>query len=289
MNLKRILGSPEWLLISALALFKLIIHFMTNSNYELHRDVYLYLALADHPAWGYVSVPPLTPMIGKLAMALFGASSFAAGFFPALVGAFSVIVIALIVKELGGKTWAIVLACAAFILSPSFLRSNTFLMPVSFDQFAWLLSGYFMLKLIKSQDTKYWIHLGVIWGLAFLNKYAIVFFALASLLALLLTPDRKLLQSKHFVLGLLVGFLIILPNLMWQHTHNWPVIHHMAELQRTQLVNVSVSSFILLQFLMNVQALLIWMIGLIYLLFFKDGRRFQVLGLTYLLDRKSVV
>ncbi|MCL4708664.1 glycosyltransferase family 39 protein [bacterium] len=282
MNLKRILGSPKWLLISALALFKLIIHFMTNSNYELHRDVYLYLALADHPAWGYVSVPPLTPMIGKLAMALFGTSSFAAGFFPALVGAISVIVIALIVKELGGKTWAIVLACAAFILSPSFLRSNTFLMPVSFDQFAWLLSGYFMLKLIKSQDTKYWIHLGVIWGLAFLNKYAIVFFALASLLALLLTPDRKLLQSKHFVLGLLVGFLIILPNLMWQHTHNWPVIHHMAELQRTQLVNVSVSSFILLQFLMNVQALLIWMIGLIYLLFFKDGRRFQVLGLTYL-------
>lgn len=282
MNLKSLVSKPEWLLVTALALFKLIIHFMTNANYELHRDVYLYLALADHPAWGYVSVPPLTPMIGKLAMALFGASSFAAGFFPALVGAISVIVIALVVKELGGKIWAIVLACAAFILSPSFLRSNTFLMPVSFDQFAWLLSGYFLLKLIKSQDTKYWIHLGLVWGLAFLNKYAVVFFALASLLALLFTSDRKLLWSKHFVLGFLIGFLIILPNLMWQHTHNWPVIHHMAELQRTQLVNVSLTGFVILQFLMNSQAIHVWIFGLVYLLFLKDGRRFQLLGLTYL-------
>jgi len=143
-NLKR---STEWLLILALAIFKLALHFLTNANYELHRDIYLYLALADYPDWGYITVPPFTPMIGKLAMALFGDSAFAIGFFPALIGAISVIAIALVVKELGGKAWAVVLACAAFILSPSFLRSNTFLMPVPFDQFAWLLSGYFIVKL----------------------------------------------------------------------------------------------------------------------------------------------
>ncbi len=274
--------SNGWLLIAGLMFFKIVLHFATNSNYELHRDIYLYLALADHPDWGYISVPPATPLIGKLAMALFGDSAFAVGFFPALIGALSVLVIALLVKELGGKTWALGLACSAFILSPSFLRSNTFLMPVSFDQFAWLLSGYFIVKLVRDQNPQYWAHLGILWGLAFLNKYAIVFFVQAFLLALLLTPNRRLLRSKYLGIGFLLGFLIILPNLIWQHNHNWPVIGHMNELRRTQLVNVDPADFVLLQFLMNLHAVIVWLLGLGFLLFQKDGQRWRVLGLTFL-------
>jgi len=276
-------SSRARLLITAFALFKFALHFSTNANYELHRDVYLYLALADHPDWGYISVPPLTPMIGKLAILLFGDSAFAVGFFPALIGAISMVVIALIVKELGGKTWAMILACTAFILSPSFLRSNTFLMPVSFDQFSWLLSGYFIVKLVQRQNPKYWIHLGGLWGISFLNKYAIVFFVLAFLLALLLTPHRQLLRSKYFGLGLLLGFLLILPNLIWQHNHNWPVIGHMDELRRTQLVNVNPVDFLMLQFLMNLHAVFIWLLGLGFLLFSAATKKFRVLGLTFLL------
>src|SRR5574341_472238 len=282
MNAKNTKGSSEWLLILALAIFKLALHFLTNTNYELHRDTYRYLALADHPDWGYVTVPPFTPMLGKFTMALWGDSAFAIGFFPALIGAISVVVIALMVKKLGGGKWAIAIACSAFILSPAFLRSNTFLMPVSFDQFAWLLSGYFIVKLAKSQNPKYWIHLGVLWGLAFLNKYAIVFLVLAFLLALLLTPERNLLRSKHFLIGLLLGLLIILPNLIWQHAHNWPVVSHMEELRQTQLVNVRVADFIMLQFLMNLHAVIVWLLGLIFLLFEQAGKKYRILGLTFL-------
>lgn len=280
--MKTIRLSTEWVLIIGLVFFKLAIHFLTNTNYELHRDTYLYLALADHPDWGYISVPPVTPMIGKLTMALFGDSAFAIGFFPALIGALSIAVIALIVKELGGKTWAILLACMAFMLSPAFLRSNTFLQPVSFDQFSWLLSGYFIVKLVQSQNPKYWIHLGILWGLSFLNKYAIVFFVLAFLLALLLTPERNLIRSKYFLFGLLSGFFIILPNLIWQHMHNWPVVGHMEELRRTQLVNVRPTDFLLMQMLMNLHAVIVWLLGLFFLLFDREGKKFRMLGLTFL-------
>ncbi|MGH7602271.1 MAG: glycosyltransferase family 39 protein, partial [bacterium] len=120
------------------------------------------------------------------------------------------------------------------------------------------------------------------WGLAFLNKYAIVFFVLAFLLALLLTPERNMIRSKYFGIGLLLGFLIILPNLIWQHTHNWPVIGHMEELRRTQLVNVRVTDFILLQFIMNLHAVIVWLCGLAFILFNQAGRKFRVLGLTFL-------
>lgn len=279
--MKRIPLSAEWMLIISFAIFKLAIHFFTNTNYGLHRDEYLYLALADHLDFGFVSVPPSIAAFARIASILFGDSVFGVRFFPALIGAASVVIIGLMAKNLGGGKWAIGLACTAFIVSPAFLRSNSLFMPVSFDQFYWLLSAYFILKLIQTQNPKFWIHLGIVAGLAFLNKYAIAFLILAFIFALLLTPHRKLFLSKYFALSLLIGFVIIVPNLIWQFNHNWPVVGHMAELQRTQLVNVNIPDFIIMQFLMNLPGVFVWLAGFVFLLFFADGK-YRALGYTFL-------
>ncbi len=147
--------SPEWILIIALALFKLIIHLLTNTNYELHRDAYLYLAQGDHLDWSFLSVPPTIAVIGNITRFLFGDSVFSIRLFPAIVGAVSVVIIGLIIQNLGGKIWAILLGCTAFIVSPAFLRSNTLFQPVTFDQFYWLVTTYFILKLIQTQNPKF--------------------------------------------------------------------------------------------------------------------------------------
>lgn len=280
--MKKIKISSEWILILSLSLIKLAMHFLTSANYELHRDAYLYLSLKDHPDFGYMSVPPSIAIFANISEFLFGNSNFAVRIFPALIGAASVIVIALIVKRLKGNFWAILIACFAFIASPSFLRSNSLFQPVSFNQFYWLLSAYFIVLLIQTQNPKFWIHLFIIWGLAFLNKYSIAFFMMAFFLSLLLTKDRKLFVSKQFLLGASLGFLIILPNLIWQYFHNWPVVHHMLELQRTQLINVRISDFFMSQIMMNVPSIFIWVFGLLFLLFFKTGNPYRVLGFTFL-------
>ncbi|HDL18130.1 MAG TPA: glycosyltransferase family 39 protein [Bacteroidetes bacterium] len=221
-------------------------------------------------------------IVAKISEFLFGNSTFAVRIFPALIGAASVIVIALIVKKLGGKFWAILIACFAFIISPAFLRSNSLFQPVSFNQFYWLLTAYFVVVLIQTQNPKFWIHLFVLWGLAFLNKYSIAFLIVAFFPALLLTKDRKLILTKQFIWGAIIGFFIILPNLIWQFSHNWPVVHHMLELQRTQLVNVRIGDFFMSQLLMNIPNLLVWVFGLLFLLFFKDGKPYRILGYTFI-------
>lgn len=283
MNLTCKNGARACAVIAVFAALKLALHFFTNTNYELHRDTYLYLALADHLDFGFVTVPPGIAAIAKLGNAWFGDSEFAAGVFPALIGAVSLFVIGLLVKEFGGGIWALVLACSAFLFSPAFLRSNTFLQPVSFDQFFWLWSAYFIVKLLKSQNPIYWLHLSVAWGLAFLTKYAIAFLVLAFLIALALSPQRRLFASKYFGLGLLVGVLLILPNLIWQWQHNWPVVHHLRELQETQLVNVAVADFVIMQFMMNLPALFVWIFGLIFLLSRREDNHCRALGVTFLL------
>jgi len=275
--------STEWKLIIALSFLKLFIHFLTNSNYEPHADSYLYASMYDKLDWGYLSTPPSIAIFTKISFILFGKTSFALGFFPALLGAISIILIGLTVKEMGGRKTAISIASFAFIFAPSFLRSNTMLQPVSFDQFYWLLSSYLIIRLLNTNNNKIWIYIGVVFGFAFLNKYSIVFYSFAFLISLLISGKRKLILSKFTIIGLITGLIIILPNIIWQFNHNWPVLFHMNELYSSQLVHVQVSQFIVMQLLMNLPAIGVWLFGLIYLLFLKSARYYRIIGWIYII------
>jgi 4-amino-4-deoxy-L-arabinose transferase-like glycosyltransferase len=283
LNISKVIFSREWQLIILFASIKLLIHFFTSSNYGLHRDAYLYYAQSEHLAWGYVAVPPSIAFIGKIATTIFGNTTFGLRFFPALIGAMNLIVIGLMVKKLGGKKIAIILASLAYILSPSYLHVNTLFQPVSFNHFYWLLSGYLILLMIKRNNPKTWLWIAVVFGLAFLNKYSIVFLYTAFAISLLLTKYRSLYKSKYFIYALGIGFVIIFPNLLWQYQNNWPVLHHMSELRETQLAHVQVSDFIIDQFLMNLQALLLWMFALVVLLFNKKEKQYRVFGYIYII------
>lgn len=272
-----------WQLIVFFAIVKLLIHFITVNNFELHRDAYLYYAQSEHLAWGFVSVPPSIAVIGKLATSIFGNTTFGLRFFPALIGAINIIIIGLFTKELGGNKKAIIIACLAYLLSPSFLHTNALFQPVAFNHFYWLLSGYLIFKMISQNNPKIWLWIGITFGLAFLNKYSIVFFYTAFAIALLISKNRYLFQSKYFLFAIVIGLIIISPNLFWQLENNWPVLQHMSELRETQLVHVRLSDFINAQFLMNMQALFIWVFGLVILLFYKKEKNYRLFGYMYLL------
>ncbi|MCF8302800.1 MAG: glycosyltransferase family 39 protein [Bacteroidales bacterium] len=272
----------EWLLIIILAMVKLLIHLLTFDNYELHRDAYLYYAQGEHLAWGFVAVPPSIGFFSWLFTGIFGDTVFALRLVPAIVGAINVLIIGAMVKELGGKALAILIACLAYLAGFAYLHVNTLFQPVSFNHLYWLLSGYLLLLLVRRKDTRIWILIGIVFGIAFLNKYSIVFFYAALGIAMLISRHRKLLWSKHFLIGAVAGLLIILPNLIWQYNHNWPVLHHMEELRRTQLVHVSYTDFLLDQLIMNAQALPLWLGALGILLFHPKERNYRVFGLVFL-------
>ena len=166
--------------------------------------------------------------------------------------------------------------------SGAFLRGNSLFMPVCFDQFFWLLSSYLIFKMVITKNPKLWLWIGLVFGLAFLNKYSIVFFASVVIVALFISEHRRLLASKYVLYGFLIGLLIVLPNLFWQYSYNWPVIRHMAELQRTQLVNVTAANFLKQQIFMCFSSLLIWSAGL-SLLFIPGEKKLRFIGWTFII------
>jgi hypothetical protein len=278
-NFKNLWQTWNWVLV--LAIVKLLIHLLANTNYGFHRDEFLYLIEGEHLAWGYMEVPPVIAVLSKMALGL-GGSLFVVRLFPTLIGSITVFLIGVMVKDLGGKKWAQILACLAFILSPAFLRSNMLFQPVSFDQFCWFLSAFFIVRLIRYQQPKYWYYLGMVAGLGFLTKYSIVFFYAAFLIAIFLTPLRHWLRTPYPYFAIGIALAIALPNLLWQYEHNLPVIKHFTELSQTQLKNVQTLGFLKAQLRFHHAALIIWLPGLLYLFFSSRLSAYRILAWIYL-------
>ena len=69
-------------------------------------------------------------------------------------------------------------------------------------------------------------------------------------------------EARRVVAAALIALVLILPNLTWQYTHDFPVWTHMQELAAYQLGNVTLTGFLLDQLLMNFPGLVLWLGGL---------------------------
>lgn len=268
------------MMLSALALLKFLLPFLAHPDFEFHRDEFLYIAMGEHLDWGYLENPPMIGALALVSRELLGDSLWALHFFPALAGAIVVLLIGLMVRELGGGRFAQALAAFAYIMAPAFMRSNTLFQPVCFDQLAWTLGAYLFVLLLKKETPRRWLALGLALGAGLLTKYTILLFGFALLVSLLFTPERRMLRTKWPWLAAAIALALLLPNLIWQHTHGWPVIEHMQTLSRNQLAHVAPTGFLLMQLLMAFAAFPVWALGLFFY-FSKEGQAFRAIGWSY--------
>src|ERR1700679_2931648 len=118
-------------------LIKIGLNLLAISKFGFQRDELLHFALAEHMDWGYIEVPPVIALLGKISSTLFGDSLFGARIFPTLCSGLIVWLGGLTAIELGGKKFAIALCCLALIFSPAFAASGYLFEPVVFDQLWW--------------------------------------------------------------------------------------------------------------------------------------------------------
>jgi hypothetical protein len=266
-----------------MALFSVAIHLLVANNLEYNRDEMLYFSLGQHPDFGYASVPPLISWIAWLMEHMFGYSLFAVRLFPALLSGVMVILVAAIAGELGGNSYARVLAGIGFIISGFGLRTFSLFMPVYIDVVFWTIIIYLMIRYVNNYSGKSLILLGFVAGLSLLNKYLIGILFLSLLLVIPFTENRKIFRSRNFWIGIACGILVFLPNLIWQFVHGIPVINHMVELQRTQLAHVNKFSFLADQVVMPSFASFLTISGIIYLVSNINARMYKFLGIVIIL------
>lgn len=266
-----------------LATIYILIHLLSSNNLEYHRDELLYFSLGLHPGFGYATVPPLTGWLAWLIQNVIGYSVFAVRLLPAIAGGVTVIIVSELARELGGSDYSRILAAVGMIISVYALRTFFLFQPVFIDLVFWTVIFYLIVRYKNTASDKYLIYIGITAGIALLNKYLIGLLIAVLAVTVLFTSDRKIFLKRSFWVGILAGTLIFLPNLIWQIMNHFPVIEHLSELNRTQLVNVRRGEFLTEQLIMPGFASFLTVSGLIFLFTGKSTRRYRFLGMTLLL------
>ena len=88
-----------------------------SGQYGFHGDEMYFVVAGQHPAFGYVDQPPLTPLLSAASVAVLGVSPTVVRVLPALEMALVVILVALMARDLGGSRRAQILAAITTALS----------------------------------------------------------------------------------------------------------------------------------------------------------------------------
>lgn len=266
-----------------LALIKLLIHFLFNGQYGYFRDELYYMACGEHLDFGYVDQPPFVALAARFSRWFLGDSLFALRFFPAVAGALVVFMTGMIVRQLGGKRFAQVLAALGVILSGVILALGNFLSMNPFDHLFWALAAYVLVLILNNGQPKLWVLLGIVLGLGLQNKYSMVFFGFGLVVGLLLTAERKYFLKLGIWIAGFIAWVIFLPNLIWQFMHKWPTLEFIRNASLYKNIDLSPLEFLSGQILeMNPILFPLLLIGLIYFLLSKTGKPYRLFGWMYL-------
>lgn len=249
----------------AIAAAVTLLHLLTNGRYGFHRDEFQFLSDARHLDWGFVPYPPLTPFLEHLGLSLFGVSLVGLRLFSVLAQAAAVIVSGLMARELGGRPLAQITAALAVALSPLPLFEGTEFQYSSFDYLWWVLAAYFIIRLLKTENPRWWLAVGASLGLGLQTKYSIIFFIAGILGALLLTRARRYFLNTWFWAGVALTLLIFLPNFLWLVRHNFISYDFLKHIHTRDVGQGRADGFLRDQFLIcvNLFAAPLWLLGLV--------------------------
>jgi len=261
-----------------------LLQMLFSGRYGYFRDELYYIACSNHLAFGYVDFAPLVAWLARGFRIAFGDSLPAIRLLPTLAFGVEVALTGFITRELGGKRWAIFLACISVLLAPTILGNGTRLAMNPIEPLFWMGCLFVLLRAINRDKPQFLPWCGVLLGFGLLNKHSTMFFLAALVMGILLSPERRLLRTKWFWIAATIAFCIALPNVIWQYVHHFPTLEDLHNVKVTHKnVELPPLSFFHQQIAMlNPYSSFVWLGGLLYLLFYPGAKRYRFLAFTYL-------
>ncbi len=258
-------------------------HLLTNGQYGFHRDELDIIMNARQLDWGYVAYPPLTPFLARIELLLFGPSLIGMRLFPALAQGIVALLVGLMARDFGGRRSAQVLAALAGAISPVALTTGMLIQYMSFDYLWWVVVAFCTVRLLATNNPRWWLGVGAGIGLGLLTKYTMAYFVAGLAAGVLLTPARRYLHSRWLWAGASLALLIILPNLIWQAQNDFISLAFLKAIHARDIQWGRAADFWPKQLYEEVNpfVLPLTIAGVIWCFFLPAGKPFRALGWMY--------
>jgi 4-amino-4-deoxy-L-arabinose transferase-like glycosyltransferase len=271
------------ILLLLLALVRVLLHTLTNGLYGFHRDELATLDDARHLAWGYVAYPPLAPAVARVALELFGPSLPGLRLFAVLAQGAAMVLSGLMARELGGGPWAQGVAALAVAIAPISLIQGALFQYVGFDYLWWVVVAYCTLRLLRSENPRWWLGIGTAIGIGLLTKYTMAFCVAGLVAGVLLTSARRHLASRWLWGGAALALLIVVPNLLWQAQHGFVSLEFLTAIHARDVAIGRTQGYLVEQLFVSASPFTIplWIAGLGFYLLSWAGRPYRLVGWMY--------
>jgi hypothetical protein len=189
---------------------------------ELRTDEAYYWTWSKESVLSFLDHPPVIAWFIRFGTATFGDTNFGVRFAGVLAMLVTQLLLADMVRRVTHDIRAVILALLMpeaalyYGLLMAKVAPDVALIPLAVAM-AWAL-----VRLVESNDARWWLAAGVFAGLALLSKFTAVML-LPAVLAFMLIPDwrRRWVTSPYPWLAALIAVAIFSPVLIWNAQHDW--------------------------------------------------------------------
>ncbi len=268
-----------------LAIGRVVLQIFTNGQYGSHQDELVTMDVASrHLAWGYIAWPPVTPFLARISLALYGPSIIGLRSFAVLAEGLVMLLTGLMVRDLGGKRWAQILGAVAVATTPNSIIQAGLFQYETLDYLCWVLLAFTVIRLLTSENPRWWLAIGAAIGVGMMTKYTIIFPVAGLIVGIVITHNRRYLRNPWLWGGALLALLIWLPNLLWQFQNHWVSLYWLASIHARDIRDGLTSNFLANQIEFNLNPVMFLLIaaGAYYYFISPVGRRYRAMGWMYL-------
>jgi hypothetical protein len=206
----------------AAAVTVVLVAFATGYGY--HRDELYFLAAGRHLDWAYADQGIVTPLVARAMSELAAGSLLVLRLPSALAAGGTVLLTALIARELGGGRRAQLIAAACAAASGIVLVTGHWLSTSTFDLLVWTAVTWLVVRAIRGGSERLWLVAGLVLGVGLMNKPLPAFLVAGLLVGVAIAGPRRLLRNPWVWAGGVLALAIWAPWILWQSAHDWPQI-----------------------------------------------------------------
>ncbi|MEV0760997.1 glycosyltransferase family 39 protein [Nocardia sp. NPDC050435] len=204
-------------------------------RYPLWGDELYLVPAGRHPSWSYADQGPLVPLQAALSDLVAPGSAVLLRLPVVALTAATLLLAAVIARELGGGRAAQLMAAFGYLCTPFAVQQSAALSTFAYDAALVALLGWLVIRWVRTRRDVLLLGAGVVAAVDFQVKWLVPAVWLLLGAGVLLFGPREVLRRPALWAGSAILAAAAVPAVLWQARHGWPQAGMGAQIRAEQV------------------------------------------------------